>query len=118
MSTKFKVDENLPNEATDRLRQLGYDALSVFDQGLNGHPDSDVSAVCRQEERVLITLDRDFGNILNYPPADHSGIMVLGPLRNDKPHVLSLLEKAIAALQSEPIDGNLWIVEDAQIRIR
>jgi predicted nuclease of predicted toxin-antitoxin system len=114
----FKVDENLPNEVADRLAQLGYDVATVFDEGLNGHPDSDVADACKAERRALLTLDRDFGNILAYPPDQYSGIIILSPLRTDKPRVLSLFERLIPLLATEPVDGKLWIVEETQIRIR
>lgn len=32
---EFKVDENLPVEVADLLRQVGYDAATVFEQQLD-----------------------------------------------------------------------------------
>ena len=34
---KFKVDENLPVEVADLLRQAGYDATTVVEQHLGGY---------------------------------------------------------------------------------
>jgi uncharacterized DUF497 family protein len=31
---KFKIDENLPVEAAESLRQMGYEATMVLEQGL------------------------------------------------------------------------------------
>lgn len=64
----FKIDENLPVEAAEILRQAGYDASTVVEQRLGGKPDSDIASVCQQEGRALITLDTDFGDIRAYPP--------------------------------------------------
>lgn len=44
---KFKVDENLPVEVADLLRQAGYDTATVFDEQLNGETDRTIAAVCR-----------------------------------------------------------------------
>ncbi|WP_246604644.1 DUF5615 family PIN-like protein [Chloracidobacterium aggregatum] len=63
----FKVDENLPVDIADLLRQAGYDAATVFEQRLEGSPDSSLAAVCQKEGRVLVTLDTDFADILAYP---------------------------------------------------
>jgi predicted nuclease of predicted toxin-antitoxin system len=49
---QFKVDENLHSDVADLLRQRGHDALTVFDQGLRGYSDADVSEVCRREMRA------------------------------------------------------------------
>ena len=36
---KLKVDENLPAEIEDDLRALGYDAMTVIEQGMSGVDD-------------------------------------------------------------------------------
>lgn len=46
---QFKVDENLPVEATELLRHAGYDAMSVFDQQLVGELDRNIATVCQDE---------------------------------------------------------------------
>ena len=37
----FKIDENLHCDAADLLNQHGHDAITVFDQGLRGHFDTE-----------------------------------------------------------------------------
>ena len=71
---KFKIDENLPVEIAALLRDAGYEATSVVDQGLGGSADPDIAAVCRHEDRALVTLDMDFADIRTY---QHSGLIVL-----------------------------------------
>ena len=115
---KLKVDENLPIEVAEVLRQAGHDALTVHDQRLTGHADDEVAAICRAETRVLVTLDTDFTNIQRYPPADYRGLIVLRLGRQDKPYVLAMMTTVVKLLQSEPIDRQLWIVEDGRVRIR
>jgi len=115
---EFKVDENLPVEVADLLRQVGYDAVTVFEQHLGGSPDSDIASVCQEERRVLITLDTDFADIRAYPPAQFPGLIVLRLHRQDKPHVLEVVERLILLLSSEPLEHLLWIVEETRLRIR
>jgi predicted nuclease of predicted toxin-antitoxin system len=74
---KFKVDENLPVEAAEELRQAGYDAVSVIDQNLSGDTDLTISTVCQHEARALATLDVDFADIRAYPPGQFAGLVVL-----------------------------------------
>jgi len=85
---KFTIDENLPVEVAELLRSQGYDALTVEEQKLAGECDSIIIEVCRQEERILVTLDLDFADIRAYPPQDFAGIMVLRVNRQDKPYLL------------------------------
>jgi len=65
---KFKIDENLPSEIKRLLIQAGHDALTVKDQDLIGHPDTNLAVVCLAENRTFITADLDFSDIRAYPP--------------------------------------------------
>lgn len=115
---KFKIDENLPVEVADLLRGEGYDAVTVHEEHLTGKPDFDIASISKMEERAVITLDNDFGDIRVYPPAEHRGIIVLRVVRQDKPFVLSLLQHVIPLFAAEQIDRRLWIVEETKVRIR
>ncbi|MCX6045911.1 MAG: DUF5615 family PIN-like protein [Chloroflexi bacterium] len=81
---KFKVDENLPVEVADLLRQAGYDTATVFDEQLNGETDRTIAAVCRLEQRAILTLDIDFADIRTYPPGQYAGLIVLRVKQQDK----------------------------------
>jgi predicted nuclease of predicted toxin-antitoxin system len=115
---KFKVDENLPTEARDDLCDAGHDAVTVADQHLAGQPDVQVASVCRTEGRALLTLDLDFSDIRAYPPVSYAGIIVLRPAVQSIRSIRRLVAQAIALMAVEPLSGNLWIVDDARIRIR
>ncbi len=65
---KFKVDENLPIQCVDQLREGGHDALSVNEQGLSGAADPRIAEVCTAEGRVLVSLDLDFAD---FAPTRH-----------------------------------------------
>jgi predicted nuclease of predicted toxin-antitoxin system len=115
---KFKVDENLPIEVAEMLRQGGHDAATVLEQHLGGGDDAQLAALCQLESRILVTLDMDFSDIRNYPPAEFPGLVVLRLRQQDKPHVLDVLVRLVQVLDQEPIEGCLWIVEENRIRIR
>jgi predicted nuclease of predicted toxin-antitoxin system len=115
----LKVDENLPIEVRELLRERGFDALTVSDQNLSGHPDADVAAACRSEGRAILTFDVDFADTIRYPPADYAGIIVLRLARQDKPHVVSVVTALVQHLTDETrLRGRLWIVEETRIRVR
>ncbi len=115
---RFKLDENLPAEAADLLRDAGYDAVTVLEQEMSGETDASVAAVCEQEGRVLVTLDTDFADLRTYPPEDYPGLFVLRLRRQDKPHVLGVLRRMLPMLGTEQLDARLWIVDEERVRIR
>ena len=115
---KFKIDENLPQEVCDLLREAGHDALSVVDQQLAGAEDPKVFDVCQEEERILITLDVGFANIRAYPPGSANGILVLRLVQQDKPYVMGVMRRVLPLLARESPKNRLWIVEGNRVRIR
>ena len=85
---RFKVDENLPAQACQILQEAGHDAATVLDQAMGGDPDEHVAVACQSEDRILRTLDTDFGNITAYPPAEYAGTVVIRTQDQSKPVLL------------------------------
>lgn len=113
-----RVDENLPREVADVLRDAGHDAVTVGDQALGGQPDGAIAAVAAREARALISLDLDFADVRAYPPENYAGLLVLRLRRQDKPYVLSVVRRLLPILEREAAGGHLWIIEDDRVRIR
>jgi predicted nuclease of predicted toxin-antitoxin system len=65
---RFKLDENIGRRGLEFLRASGHDVMTVWDQDLQGVTDQRLFDVCAAEGRALITLDRDFGEVLRFPP--------------------------------------------------
>jgi len=114
----FKLDENLPVEATELFQAAGHDALSVLDQALGGSPDSSLARVCQKEQRAIVTFDLDFSDIRTYPPEAYFGIVVLRLGRQETPYVLKVLERLVPKFDDEPLVNKLWIVGEMSVRIR
>lgn len=102
---KFKVDENLPVEVAECLRQSGHDGNTVNQEGLGGERDARIFEVCKREHRVLITLDTDFADIRTYPPGEYPGIVVLRLNRQDKNYVLGWVERLVGFMGVEPLEA-------------
>jgi predicted nuclease of predicted toxin-antitoxin system len=74
---RVKVDENLPASVASLLRERGFEADTVIEEGLAGAIDDDLLAAAREGDRMIVTLDRGFGDIRRYPLGSHPGIVVL-----------------------------------------
>ena len=115
---RLKTDENLPLDVLPLLRAAGHDVQSVYDEQLAGADDPALFAAVQRERRVLVTLDKGFGDLRTYPPGTHAGILVLRPAVADVEHLLRLARRLLGVLDSEAIAGQLWIVDEDKIRIR
>jgi predicted nuclease of predicted toxin-antitoxin system len=115
---KFKLDENLGRRAADLIRAAGHDAVTVADQGLRGEADETLFEVCVRENRALVTLHRDFGQVLRYPPAASAGIVVLEIGRRvTHAALLDRVRELVTVLKTRSPEGALWIVEPDRLRI-
>lgn len=118
MALRFKLDENIPAEVIALLRDAAHDVATALDQRLGGAADERVLGTCRDERRVLVTLDLDFGDIRTYPPASHAGVWVLRPNQQSVGMLVALLRGALALAAAEPVSSRLWVIEPGQVRIR
>jgi predicted nuclease of predicted toxin-antitoxin system len=115
---RFKIDENLPIEIAALLIQEGHQAHTVYDERIAGARDEILYGICKQEKRILVTLDLDFSDLRTYPPAELPGIIVLRVGNQSKKHVMKIFKNAITLLKSQPIERHLWIAEEHRVRIR
>lgn len=61
---RFLLDECLSARLAPLVAEAGHDVVHVSDRGLTGHVDEEVLAAARDEERVLVSADTDFGEML------------------------------------------------------
>jgi predicted nuclease of predicted toxin-antitoxin system len=66
----------------------------------------------------MVTLDLDFADVIRFPPAQSSGIVVIRLPRNPSLAVLEqMVRQFLQALTHMPVEQRLWIVERTRIRI-
>ncbi len=115
---RFLTDENVPPRVVDYLRDKGFDVRAIREFVPAGSSDSEVISIARREERILLTFDKHFANILLYPLRTHAGIIRIRlhpPLIED---VLGALENFFRDVDLGEISGTLVVLERGGFRIR
>lgn len=83
--------------------------------------DSDVIAHAQSLEAVLVTLNGDFADIINYPPAKFGGIIAL-QVKNHPESLSAIILRLLTYLGEHPdrehYAGKLLLVEAHRIRIK
>lgn len=116
--TSFLTDENVPPALAEFLRQKGFDVKEAREEGTAGFSDSKIIELARMEERVLVTFDRHFANLLLYPLSSHYGIIrirIHPPLLSD---LIQSLEHFLLKFDLATIKGTLIVLEREGYRVR
>ena len=79
---KFLLDECLPPQMAELLRAAGHDCAHVYELGLGGQPDEQIMALADRDNRILISADTDFGELLANAPVLAPSVILLR--RTDK----------------------------------
>ncbi len=118
MSLKITVDEDLPRRAVQILRDHGYDAASVIEQGMGGWKDAQLWIAVQNQKRFLVTADKGFGDIRVYTPGKHFGILLLRPDEDGIRPLIELLSQVLNSYKLEDLVGITTVATPRGIRIR
>lgn len=113
---RFLADENVPRSVIEGLRTAGFEIASVRDID-PGIADDDVITLAQSNQQVLVTEDRDFGELVVRQRMPIAGIVLLQLDRLSRELQGERVVRAIQAHENR-IVGNLLVIEPSRIRIR
>src|SRR5918997_5393157 len=71
----FLFDQSADFRLMAHLRELGHDVSAISRNYPHGLADEDVLAIARDEQRILIVADRDFGELIFQQGLTHAGVI-------------------------------------------
>jgi predicted nuclease of predicted toxin-antitoxin system len=112
---RLLANENFPLDAVEALRQRGHDVAWIHTDA-PGSNDRQVLAWAQREDRILVTFDKDFGELaFRARIPNPSGIVLF---RISMPSSARIAQVAVKALESRTDwSGHFAVVEDTRIRM-
>ena len=113
---KFLVDVGVGKKVEEYLLEKRYDTKAVrsFDQRM---PDQEIIRLAASEKRIVITMDKDFGELVYHSGMDHSGILLLrleDATGSEKQKVIAqILEK-----YADNMENNFCVYQNKKFRFR
>jgi predicted nuclease of predicted toxin-antitoxin system len=115
---RIKLDENLPTSLVEALVQLGHDADSVQQEGLQGSPDSGVWAAAQADKRFLVTQDLDFSDVRQFAPGTHCGLLLVRLADPSRRELKAYIECLFRTEDVERWTRCFVVATDTKIRVR
>ncbi len=110
------ANENISEDCVLKLRQNGHDVLWIRESA-PGSPDLDVLARAHRENRLLLTFDKDFGQLVFHHGAKASHGIILFRISQISSVVTAERVSAALALRDD-WTGHFSVVDDFGIRMR
>ena len=121
MNLKLFADDCISNFIIQELRKAGHEVLKLRDYIPIESSDPAVILAAQGLDAILLSLNGDFADTLNYPPSKYKGIIAL-QVRNHPEIIPQLMMRLINYLTLHPdlesYQGKLILVEAHRIRIR
>lgn len=113
---KFLADEGVDKPIVDALRTEGFDVQYILETnpGLNDHA---VLSIAESENLILITLDKDFGELVFRLKKLHSGIILIR-LPGYHPSAKAVLTLQLLKEHIDELPGAFTVIQPHAIRIR
>lgn len=113
---RFIVDESTGAAVVEKLRNLGHDVVAVAEEMPQAN-DSDILKRAANEGRVVLTNDKDFGDLAFRSGQVHQGI-VLFRLRDETAAHRVFMLQLLLERHSNHLENHFVVVTENGIRIR
>lgn len=115
LRVRLQANENFPGEAVEALRGAGHDVTWIRET----HPgiaDEEVLRKAVAEERIVVTFDKDFGELAFARRLPAQSGIILFRIRKQSPELIA--RRAVSLIASRPDwAGHFSVVEEDRVRM-
>ncbi len=112
---RFLADESCDFVVVHALREGGYDVLAVS-ESMQRSNDAELIALAAQEQRILITEDRDFGWLVFVSRADSAGVILLRFPGSARKTLAEVVLRTVHE-HGESLSGGFTVVQPGHVRV-
>ncbi|MGC9777667.1 MAG: DUF5615 family PIN-like protein [Candidatus Heimdallarchaeota archaeon] len=112
---RFLVDECTEPKVAKWLKEQRHKVYSVYDE-VRGADDDSILKIANEKNYILITNDKDFGELITRLKKSHKGAILLKLEDERTENKIRVLQKLLKS-QSKKLEGNFTIVTEKIIRI-
>lgn len=115
---KFLADMGVSQTVIMLLQKLNYDAIHLREQKLQRLPDNLIIVKAKDENRVILTFDLDFGDLLAFTGDSLPSVIIFRLEKANPSYVMSKLKPVLAKCQNDLEEGAIIVIKDHDYRVR
>lgn len=112
---RFLVDECVGPSVVRWLHENNHDATSAYED-CRGWEDKSILEKAYSEGRIVVTMDKDFGEMVFRMKLPHRGIILLRSAYSGPAKKISMMKKVLSLPESD-LSGRFVVVTETAIRI-
>lgn len=117
-SMKFLADMGVSQTTVKWLKEQGFDAVHVRDMNMHRASDTEILGKARDNKRIVLTCDLDFGEILSASGEDYPSVIIFR-LEDETPeHINKRLKQVLPESTDALTNGAIVVVEEGRHRVR
>ena len=113
---KFLVDVGVGKKVESWLKKNGFDVLSVRDID-SCAKDSQILYWAVDQQRMVITMDKDFGELVYNTGMHHAGVLILRLEDADGDTKVKVIQKILTEYYDR-IESHFCVFQEGRLRIR
>jgi predicted nuclease of predicted toxin-antitoxin system len=114
---RFLIDESAELSLAAFLRERGYDTTTVVRDYVRSLRDREILEIARREKRIIITNDKDFGELVYRSLLQHHGVILFRMGDESLQLKLALLDRLLIEF-SDRLEASFVVVTENKLRFR
>ena len=115
---RFLADMGVSIRVVEWLRSNGYDAKHLREEGLHRMPNGEIFTKAIHENRIIITFDLDFGEIVALSKGKKASVILFRLHNTRTSHVIHRLSTVLKDTDKALEEGAVVVVEESRHRVR
>lgn len=111
------ADHCINNDLINYLIQSGFKVERAIDKKLHNASDDEIFKYVIKNSRILLTFDKDFGNIIRFNIEDSMDIVIVYIEEMAKEEIIHKTVKFFQNTNKNALRGSLFIIDSQKIRV-